>query len=216
MTTLSFGNLRFSRRFVLPAALAAALGLTAFAVVADTTETPADSTAAPATTPGTAQAAPPADASARFRALVGATTGNLEGIARTQATAYERQAAAAERLKVRVDSMESAGQALFAEWETELAAYTSDSLRTQSRTRLDSARTVFAERIAVMRQAQEASAPALAQLHDRSLALNHALDARAVAALNGTATTFQTEAAQLQRSTEAATADATRALAGVR
>lgn len=197
------------RRLVLPAALVAALGLTAFAVTSDSTVTPAPDPTAASSSRGEA------DAATRFRELVPLDAADLEAAARAQSDAYRRQAAAADGLKTRVDAMEAAGQALFAQWETELATYADDSLRTRSRAQLDAARTAFATRLAAMRAAQQATAPALAALHDRALALNHALDARAVGALDGAAATLQTDAAQVQRATEAATADADRALAGV-
>jgi len=199
-------------RLVLPLAAVAALALTAFAVAADSTET--DSTATP---PPAATAAPTTadtSAAARYRTLVRPDAAGLERAAREQTAAYERQAAAAAALTARVDAVEAAGRALFAEWEAELGRYTNDSLRTLSRERLDEARTRHDSLVTTMRASAQGTAPALAELQDRALTLRHALDARTVGALGTTATSVQTDATAIRTATQAAVTAADRALGG--
>jgi hypothetical protein len=153
-------------------------------------------------------------AAERFRDLTALDGGALERAYDTQAALYREQSAAAARVRARVDEVEAAGQALFAEWEAELGQYAADSLRAQSRARFGEARQRYDRMLAAMREAERAAAPALAALRDRTLALKHALNARAVGALDGTATAVRVEADAVREATARAVAEADRFLAG--
>lgn len=194
-------------RAALPLSLAAAVvTLGAFATLADSTDTPTSASPTPT-------AAAPADASSRFRALVGVTGGNLEQTYAAHAARLQQQTASAEALRRRVAALDSSGQALLTEWEGEISAIGSDSLRRLSQVRLDSARAGHARQVAAMRRAETTAAPALAALRDRTLALKHALNARAAAGLGTAATTVTSDATRIRQETERAVAEADRALA---
>ena len=197
-------------RAALPLSLAAAVVLLgAFASLADSTDTA--TTSAP-----TAATANPADASSRFRALVGASGGDLERTYQAHAARLRQQTAASQALGRRIAALDSTGQALLAEWEGEIATIGNDSLRRLSQVRLDSARAGHARHLSAMRDAETTAAPALAALRDRTIALKHALNANATAALSTAATTARTDAARIRQENERAVAEADRALAGVR
>lgn len=206
--------MRPSVRRSVPALAAALLFLPAFATLAvDSTTTDSTATPAAGATAAPTPPAEPADAASRFRTLVGLQAADLERAYRAQDAAYDRLAADVAALRTRIADVDSAGRALFAEWDAELAEMGGETLRAASQVRRDSAQARFDRHLAGMREAEAAAAPALADLRDHTLALKHTLDARAVSALDGTATSVETEANRLLQEAERAADRAEHALA---
>jgi len=188
-------------------ALAVALSLAAlpaFAALSDSTDTRAPAPAAAD------------DASSRFRSLVGGDDTALERTYRTHAERLRQQTAAGDALQRRVSALDSSTQAMLAEWSADLGSISDDSLRGLGQVRLDSARARHARELASMNQAVATSAPALAALRDRTLALRHALDDRAVRRLSAASTSVRADAARLRQASESAAAAADSALAAIR
>ena len=104
---------------------------------------------------------------------------------------YEASQARADELSERIDSVEEVAEALFAEWQEELALYSNASLRRQSAAKLKETRRNYDRMLVSMHTAEKKMAPVLSTLRDQSLYLKHNLNARAVASLKSEFSTLQ-------------------------
>ena len=132
-----------------------------------------------------------------FRSVVNFEGGDLEDAYESLNAEYEDSESAAERIRDRIDAVESVGDALFDEWESELGEYTSESLRRDSERQLRDTRRRYDRLLAAMRRAESSIDPVLASLKDNVLYLKHNLNARAIASLKGELTTVNTNVDQL-------------------
>jgi len=156
------------------------------------------------------------DALTAFRSVVAFDGGNLETVYGKLKARYDDAVARADVLGERVDAVESVADALFREWEQELAQYQSASLRAQSKAQLDRTRARYAQVRSAMNRARDSFRPALAALGDQVLFLKHNLNAAAIGAIKGELPRLQEDADRLRRDIERATAEADRFLAEFR
>jgi DNA repair exonuclease SbcCD ATPase subunit len=145
---------------------------------------------------------------AEFIAVTGVDVKDLESRYSRLTKEYERSKDRAAAVTDRIQSVERVGEALFREWNEELKQYTSETMRSASRRQLDQTRAQYDRLVGAMKAAESKMAPVLAAFNDQVLFLKHNLNARAVAALQGTVTQVQDDVAALVREMETAITEA--------
>lgn len=120
----------------------------------------------------------------QFRATVNFDGGDLETIYNRLNSEYEDSVAEAENVSERIDSVESVSEALFEEWQEELAEYSNADMRRDSESMLRDTKTRFKQMMAAMRRAEKSMDPVLEAFQDQVLYLKHNLNARAIGALS--------------------------------
>lgn len=124
-----------------------------------------------------------ASALEQFRATVDFDGGDLESMYDRLDREYSRSVDDAEAVRDRIDSIRDVAEDLFAEWEEELEAYESASLRSQSAELLNDTKSRYRRMIAAMQRAESTMNPVLEAFEDQVLFLKHNLNARAISAL---------------------------------
>ncbi|MBT8148940.1 MAG: DUF2959 domain-containing protein [Pseudomonadales bacterium] len=120
-----------------------------------------------------------------FSSLINFDGGDLEKAYQSLNDEYEDSAAAAEEVSDRIDSIESVAEALFREWQDEIAQYTNPRFKADSQQQLNDTKMRYASLERSLRSAESTMAPVLATMKDNVLYLKHNLNARAVGALKG-------------------------------
>lgn len=143
-----------------------------------------------------------------FTAVTGYQGGDLEKIYNRLRDQLQRSESKAQAVGKRIDDVESVGEALFKEWESELDQYSSSELRQVSEDKLRQTRLRYARVVAAMRSAEMKIDPVLTAFRDQVLFLKHNLNARALAALQNELDAIQTDVASLIREMEASIAEA--------
>jgi len=143
-----------------------------------------------------------------FTAVTGYQGGDLEKMYNRLRDQLQRSESKAQAVGKRIDDVESVGEALFKEWQSELDQYSSPDLRQASENKLGQTRLRYARLVAAMRSAEMKIEPVLAAFRDQVLFLKHNLNAQALAALQNELTTIQTDIAGLIREMEASIAEA--------
>ncbi len=143
-----------------------------------------------------------------FSDLVGFDGGDLERTYERLSAEYERSEARAAEVSNRLDAVQSAADALFAEWEAELDQYADQNLRRESERQLRATRTRYESMLAAMERAERKMPPVLQAFEDQVLFLKHNLNARAIASLEGTVREIETDVDALVRDMEASIAEA--------
>ena len=115
---------------------------------------------------------------------------------------FKRSESRAQEVRDRIAAIDNVALALFREWNEELAQYSNASLRTKSEHQLDATKQRYASLVRVMEQASARMDPVLAAFRDQVLYLKHNLNARAVAALDGTARDLQQDITRLMADME--------------
>jgi hypothetical protein len=133
----------------------------------------------------------------RLKQLYGFEGGNLEKTYRALENDYEKSAAQAGDVRVRVREVETVAKDLFAEWENELKDISSVTLRDRSRTQLRETRRKYDELYNALKRAEQSMEPVLVQFRDHVLFLKHNLNAQAIGSLRGEATSIQTDISRL-------------------
>ncbi len=126
-----------------------------------------------------------ASALERFKSVVAFDGGTLEEKYETLNDEYEDSEARAADVTARIDKVEDVAEALFEEWADEIKQYSSDKLRSSSRSKLNATKKKYATLIKAMRRAEGKMKPVLAAFKDQVLYLKHNLNAKAIAALEG-------------------------------
>jgi len=144
----------------------------------------------------------------RFRAVVHVHGGELEAKYNELSAELERSEAHAQTVHQRIAAVEEVAEALFKEWEAELAQYTQESLRRASARQLAQTRQRYMPLLRTMKRAEATMAPVLAAFRDQVLFLKHNLNARAIAAMRQEGVAVETEITDLIRTMEAAIAEA--------
>ncbi len=153
------------------------------------------------------------DALTEFGRVVSYQGGDLEAQYRRLAAQLEDGEEAAAAVRARIRDVENVAEALFDEWQDELAQYSSASLRTQSEKQLRETRARYATLIGAMKRAESRLEPALQPLRDQVLFLKHNLNARAIAGLQGEVARVDAQVNQLVAELNAAIAEANRFIA---
>jgi DNA repair exonuclease SbcCD ATPase subunit len=153
------------------------------------------------------------DALEEFQAVTGHEGGDLEERYERLRDAYERSRDQAEEVRMRIDKIESVADALFEEWEDELAKYDDPALRRRSAERLQTTRGEARRLLSVMHKAEQSLNPVLQKLEDRVLYLKHDLNAAAIAGLEANFPELQRDVDHLVREMQASIAEADRFIA---
>jgi chromosome segregation ATPase len=133
----------------------------------------------------------------QFMAVVDVEGGDLETKYNKLKRELDRSESSANRVRERIDSVESVGEALFAEWEAELEQYTNPELRDSSEQQLRETRRQFDQLVGAMNKAESKMDPVLAAFRDHVLFLKHNLNARAIASLEGEVATLESDVTRL-------------------
>lgn len=136
------------------------------------------------------------------------TLGDLEARYEKLNNAYERSEGKAGAVSERIERVEQVATALFKEWDRELEQYSSESLRRASEQQLRDTQARYDRLLRAMRAAESKMKPVLAAFKDQVLYLKHNLNARAIAALQGTAGEIERDVGGLIREMESSIAEA--------
>lgn len=153
------------------------------------------------------------DALTEFGKVVSYEGGDLEAQYNRLAAQLADSEDAAAAVHARIRDVESVANALFEEWQKELAQYSSANLRTQSEAQLRTTRSRYGEMIGAMKRAESRLEPALVPLRDQVLFLKHNLNARAISGLKGEVTRIDAEVDRLVAELNRAIAEADRFIA---
>ena len=121
-----------------------------------------------------------------FKALTNFDGGNLEKTYNKLKREYERSRDAAGDVSGRIESVERVANAMFSEWERELAEFSSDSFRRASERQLIDTRDRYNTLLSAMQRAESRMDPVLDLFGDQVLFLKHNLNARAIGSLDAT------------------------------
>lgn len=97
---------------------------------------------------------------------------------------YEESEAIAEKVSGRIEKVESVADALFEEWEEELALYDNKELQKSSKEQLKKTRARYKKMLSSMHQAEASMEPVLKIFRDNVLFLKHNLNAQAIGSLH--------------------------------
>lgn len=149
-----------------------------------------------------------ASALEEFQAVTGASGGDLEAKYKKLSKAYEASESEAAAVRKRIGDVETVGNKLFAEWQTEIGQYTNATLRSSSEQQLAQTRVQFDRLLGVMKNAESKMSPVLAAFKDQVLFLKHNLNAQAIASLGSTATQIEGDVGRLIKEMEASIGEA--------
>jgi ElaB/YqjD/DUF883 family membrane-anchored ribosome-binding protein len=121
----------------------------------------------------------------QFRSVINFDGGELETVYNRLNDEYDDSVEAAETIHTRIESVESVAEALFDEWNDELALYNNPSLRRDSERQLRDTQRRYERLMKAMRRTEKTIEPVLASLQDNVLYLKHNLNSRAIASLKG-------------------------------
>jgi gas vesicle protein len=135
----------------------------------------------------------------RFKEMTGYDGGDLERVYRKLNNELERSEKKAERVRNKVDAVDSVARDLFKEWDAEIDQISNPDLRRKSSDSLDRTRERFRQMINAMRRAESKMDPVLQAFRDQVLFLKHNLNAEAIASLEGTVASIETDVEDLIR-----------------
>ena len=119
----------------------------------------------------------------QFSSVLNFKGGELEDKYKKLNAEYEDSEDAAEKVRKRIDAVETVAEDLFEEWEAELEQYSSASLRRDSSQKLNRTRKQYKKLITAMRRAEKKMDPVLNAFKDQVLYLKHNLNAKAILSL---------------------------------
>lgn len=128
-----------------------------------------------------------------MQALLNHNGGNLEKAYNKAKDEYESAQSAADDVSNRINKVEDVAEALFDEWQTEIAEISKASLRRNSETKLKETRRSYEQLIKTMRRAESKMPPILTAMKDNMLYLKHNLNAQAIGAIKGEFASLQTD-----------------------
>ncbi len=145
---------------------------------------------------------------AQFKAMTGFEGGDLEALYDELDAEFRRSESRAEDVREQIRSIERVASDLFAEWEDELDEISSADLRSRSRGKLGDTRARYERLIAAMRRAERSMDPVLTAFRDQVLFLKHNLNASAIASLEGSVGSIESDVEQLIREMQASIREA--------
>ncbi len=148
------------------------------------------------------------DALVTFKKVQAFDGGELEELYDELSGRYDDCKGRVETVQSRIESIEKVSKALFAEWREELDQIQDASLRAGSEQQLRETEARYEVLIASMKRAESKMQPVLTAFNDRVLYLKHNLNARAIAALQGSLVAVENDVAGLIREMEASIAEA--------
>ena len=144
----------------------------------------------------------------QFLVVTGYEGGELEEKYRKFKSDFEKSEERAEAVRRRIASVEQVAGDLFAEWESELEAYSSQRLRASSERQLRETERRYQRLIGAMRRAESKLDPVLATFRDQVLFLKHNLNAQAIASLRTDTAEIEADIRALIREMNASIAEA--------
>ena len=126
-----------------------------------------------------------ASALEQLSSLINFDGGDLQSQYQLSEQHYQASLKAAEEVNDRISAIENVAQALFEEWQEEIAQYSNSSLKRQSQSKLIATQQKYNFLLRAMHRAADKMPPVLATLKDNTLFLKHNLNAQAVGALKG-------------------------------
>lgn len=123
------------------------------------------------------------DALEQFKSLVRMDESPLQVRYQLLKRHYDQCCFKSEQVKQRIHAIETVSEALFTEWENELALYNNKLLRNRSQQQLKKSRQQYAKLVKTLQLAEARMVPVLADFQDQVLSLKHNLNAHAIAAL---------------------------------
>lgn len=148
------------------------------------------------------------DALEQFKAVAGYRGGELESMYEKIRGEYEDSEARARAVRDRIAAVQDVAEALFREWEGEIAQYSDPKLGRASRNRLAETRRRYGQLLTVMDRAASRMDPVLAVLKDQVLFLKHNLNAQALGSLAETTSSLEADIDRLVRDMQAAITEA--------
>ncbi|MEZ8464888.1 DUF2959 domain-containing protein [Vibrio splendidus] len=139
--------------------------------------------------------------------------GDLEDMYNQINDKYQDSEKAAQNVSDRIAAIEDVSDALFAEWQSELDLYTSDSLRRSSEKKLRETQSSYKTMLSAMKRAEKKMDPVLNTLRDNTLYLKHNLNASAVGSLQGEFMSLEKDIAYAIEQMNAAIAESDKFLA---
>ncbi len=118
-----------------------------------------------------------------FSALTNFNGGDLEATYKRLNSEFEQSEEAAEAVHQRIAAVENVAEALFDEWQEELALYSSQKLRSSSEQKLRTTRQKYSQLLSTMKRAEKKIEPVLSVFRDQVLFLKHNLNAQAISSL---------------------------------
>jgi hypothetical protein len=149
-----------------------------------------------------------ASALQRFIAVTGADGGDLQRKYDDLNREFERSESRAKEVRERIAAVQDVAEELFREWKAELGQYTNASLRSDSQRQLDSTRRQYDDLMRLMRRAADRMDPVLGLFRDQVLFIKHNLNARALASLDTSRRTLETDISRLISDMEASIREA--------
>ena len=141
-----------------------------------------------------------------FKSVVAVPESELEDKYDEVNAEFQRSEARARAVSDRIDAVENVGDALFAEWKSELGQYSNAAMRRESERKLADTRERYDDVMVAMHKAEARIAPVLNAFRDQTF-LKHNLNARAVAALRTELASIENETAVLIRAMETSIAE---------
>jgi hypothetical protein len=138
----------------------------------------------------------------QFTAVTNFKGGDLEAVYKKLNSEYEASVAKANEVSDRIAAIEDVSQALFDEWEQEIAQYSNASLKRSSQQKLLATQAHYQQLITTMKNAESKLQPVLTVFKDQVMYLKHNLNAQAIASLKGELGTLQSDVSSLISSME--------------
>ena len=144
----------------------------------------------------------------RFKEAARYDGGDFERVYNELNDEYEAAQSRADDVSSRIESIEQVAADLFDEWQEETALYSSDALKRESEKSLRDTKRRYEKLIAAMKRAESKMPPVLNAFRDQVLFMKHSLNARAIAALEGTVGEIESDVASLIRDIDASIREA--------
>ncbi|MDR4517622.1 MAG: DUF2959 domain-containing protein [Nitrosomonas sp.] len=138
----------------------------------------------------------------QFTAATNFHGGDLEAIYTKLNDEYEASVSKAEEVRGRIEDIEDVSQALFEEWEQEIAQYSNANLKRSSQNKLGTTKTHYRQLIASMKNAEAKIEPILSVFRDQVMFLKHNLNAQAIASLKSELGNIESDVSALIASME--------------
>ena len=148
----------------------------------------------------------------QFSTLLNFDGGDLQATYETLEAEFEESEDRADKVSDRIRAVESVSEALFKEWEEELALYTNQDLRRSSENSLRETRVPYQQLITAMHAAEAKMPPVIDAFRDQVLFLKHNLNSRAIASLRSELVTIEDDISQLISDMETSIAESNRFL----
>jgi hypothetical protein len=147
---------------------------------------------------------------AEFLAVTKVDVGQLESQYKKIESAYNKSRDRASAVSSRIDDVKLVADKLFAEWNDEIKQINDPSDRAADQRMLADSQARYQRLLSVMQQAESRMGPVLESFNSKRLLLKHNLNARAIAAMQGTVDKVGNDVSELIREMEASIAEANR------